>query len=72
MVIILCFIVAPDDERHVPQEDPEAEKKEQVKKQESLQEVEGDIAKPEFMATKSMVDYAPAEIRYSVSILDTP
>ena len=25
-------------------------------------EVEGDIAKPEFMHTKSMVDYAPAEI----------
>ena len=24
--------------------------------------MEGDIAKPEFMATKSMVDYAPAEI----------
>ena len=43
-----------------------------MKKQESLQEVEGDIAKPEFMATKSMVDYAPAEIRYSVSILDNP
>ena len=41
-------------------------KNEQVKKQESREiEVEGDIAKPEFMATKSMVDYAPAEISAS-------
>ena len=37
-----------------------------LKKQKSIQsrdfEMEGEIAKPEFMATKSMVDYAPAEI----------
>ena len=47
------------------EEDAE-EKRKQFKKQRSKQsrefEVEGDIAKPEFMATKSMVDYAPAEI----------
>ena len=58
------LLVAPDDERFKDgaQEDQQP-KNEQVKKQESREiEVEGDIAKPEFMATKSMVDYAPAEI----------
>ena len=59
--------MAPDVEGHVPKDGEEetTNNKEQVKKQESRDremEVEGDIAKPEFMHTKSMVDYAPAEI----------
>ena len=61
---VILLPVAPDDERFKDgaQEDQQP-KNEQVKKQESREiEVEGDIAKPEFMATKSMVDYAPAEI----------
>lgn len=57
-------LVAPDS---MPVEDDDAEaKRKHFKKTRSFQsrefEVEGDIAKPEFMATKSMVDYAPAEI----------
>ena len=50
----------------IVEDDDAEEKRKQFKKQRSKQsrefEVEGDIAKPEFMATKSMVDYAPAEI----------
>lgn len=46
------------------EEDEEAKKKKEKseKQNEKEFEVEGDILKPEFMATKSMVDYAPAEI----------
>ena len=39
-----------------------ARKKKEKTDNEKEFEVEGDILKPEFMATKSMVDYAPAEI----------
>ena len=46
------------------EEDEETKKKKEKseKQNEKEFEVEGDILKPEFMATKSMVDYAPAEI----------
>ena len=45
------------------EDEEEIKKKERTEKQNEKEfEVEGDILKPEFMATKSMVDYAPAEI----------
>ena len=66
-----CFIL-PEDGAAPTQEEEEAgeagtgnSKRKQFKteKQKSREfEVEGDILKPEFMDTKSMVDYAPAEI----------
>ena len=63
-VIFACF---SEDGGDPPKEEEEKEsaKRKQFKseKQKSREfEVEGDILKPEFMATKSMVDYAPAEI----------
>ncbi len=62
--VLLSVPLAEDDGG--PHDEEADGKRKQFRKQRTVQswefEVEGDIAQPEFMANKSMVDYAPAEI----------